>query len=138
MMGREGARRTLAVHPHVTELGVLLALYEIVTDLVDQFEVAAEDFAKGFGDLLEDDQSVDDGEVAARGDGVEVVAVVRRFRREVAEVYVGDVVGLFGASHLEVVSRQPVPPAPRACVRLYEQGTRLFAPLQFNEVVAAA
>src|SRR4051794_31153766 len=110
MAGREGARCAFAMHPDIAELRVTFALYEIVADLIDQFERAAEDFAEGFSDLLEDDQPIDDGKVAARCDSVQVIAVVPRIGREIAEIDVGDDLWLFGARHLEIVSRQPMPP----------------------------
>ena len=82
----EGARRPLAVHPNVAELRVPLLLHEVVAYLVDELQLVAEDLAERRGDLLEDDQPVQDRVVAARRDRVQVGAVVRRLRREVAQV----------------------------------------------------
>ena len=53
-----------------------------------EFEVFAERFTKRFRHLLENNQAIEDGEVAARRDGVQIVAIVLRLRREIAEVYV--------------------------------------------------
>src|SRR5688500_15574786 len=84
----EGARRALAVNPHVAELRVPLLLHEVVADLVDQLKLLSEDLAEGLRHLLEDDEPVQDGVVAPGRHRVQVVAVVPRLGREVAEVYV--------------------------------------------------
>ena len=108
------------MHPHLAELGVPLLLHEVVTDLVYQLKLSSEYFAERLGYLLEYDQPVDDGEVAARRHGVEVVAIMLGFGREIAEVDIGDEVRLFRLCHLEVIRREPVAPPARAGVRLHE------------------
>ena len=59
----ESARRALSVDPDVAEARrvVRLGLNEVVADLVDELEVLAEHGAKRRGDLLEDDQPIQDG-----------------------------------------------------------------------------
>src|SRR5205085_2261812 len=94
MARREGARCAFAVNPNVSELGVPLLLHEVVAYLVDEFQLLAEDLSERLGDLLEDDEPVEYREVAARRDGVQVVSVVLRLRREVAEVYVFEQLGV--------------------------------------------
>ena len=49
MSGRKGARRALSVNPHVAKFRMRFFLHQVMTDLIDQFEVGAKDFAKGFG-----------------------------------------------------------------------------------------
>src|SRR6185295_9497257 len=102
-----------------------------------QLQLAAKDFPETFGHLLEDHQPVDDRKVPTRRHRIQVIAVVVRFGREVAQVDVGDDLGLFGSRDLEVVSSKPVTPAARPGVRLHKQSLSLFATLQLDEVVAS-
>src|SRR5438552_14213262 len=67
--GREGARGALAMDVNPTELRMMLALDEVVADLVDQREWLSEDLLERHGNLLEHGQPVDDGEVSARRHG---------------------------------------------------------------------
>ncbi len=69
---------------------------------------------------------------------VQVVAVVLRLGHEVAEVDVFEKLRVLLARQLEVVGREPVAEAARAGVNLHEERSRLTAPLQLDEVVAAA
>src|SRR2546425_9886552 len=74
IVSRKGARRSLAMYPHVTEFGMPFLLDEVMANLVHQLEVRIESFAKGFGDLLENNQTVQDCIVSAGGNCVQVVA----------------------------------------------------------------
>ena len=66
------ARRALPVNPDVAEFGVMLRLDEVVADLVDELEVLLEDLSEGVGDLLVDDEAIQDRVVSAYGDGIDV------------------------------------------------------------------
>src|SRR5205085_9201913 len=109
--GRKRARRALAMHPHVAQLRVLFVLHEVVADLIDQLKVCAERLTKSFRHLLEDDQAIYDRVVAAGRDRIQIIAIVRGIRREVAEINVCDLIWAFTACQLEIVCRQPMPEA---------------------------
>src|SRR6185369_3681037 len=136
MPGRKSSSRALAMHPHFSKLRVTLRLHEIVRNLIDQFQLAAEHLLESFGYLLEDDQAVEDRKVPARGDGVQVASIVLRLRREVTEIKFGDHLRLLRSRKIEVVSCQPMPPASRAGVRLHEQCPGFLASLQLDEVIS--
>src|SRR5712691_9434159 len=106
--GRECPRRALAMHPDIAELRMPFLLYEVMTDLVKQIEVEHESFAKGFGNLLENDQAVQDCIVAAGSDRIQIIAIVFRIRSEVAEIDILDLVRPLSPRQLEIVRRHAV------------------------------
>jgi hypothetical protein len=55
MPGGESAGRSLAMHIDCTEFWMRFVLHEIMADLVEQFQLAAEHAAEGGRYLLEDD-----------------------------------------------------------------------------------
>src|SRR2546421_348130 len=137
MPAGKGAGGALAVDVHPAEVGVRLALDQVVTDLVDEAQRTLEDLLEGQSDLLEHGEAVDDGEVRAGGDGIEVVAVMPGVGREIAEIE-----GLDGrvldSGEVEVIGRQPVAEAPAAGVHLDVKRVSGEVLLQLDEVVAAA
>src|ERR1043165_6938031 len=138
MPGRKSARRALAMHPHFAKIRVPFFLHKVVADLVNQLKLGIKRLTKSFGDLLEDNQAIDNSVVSASRDRVQVITVMARVGREIAQVYVRDRLWLLGLRHLEIVCGQTMPKPARACVRLHEESLRLFRFLQFNKVVAAA
>src|SRR5207253_7996393 len=110
-------------------------LDEVVADLVDQREWPSESLLEGHGDLLEHSEPIHDGEVSAGRHCVEIVAIVRRLRREIAEVERLDGrVLLFG--ELEIVRGEPVPEAAAARVQLHVERVAADVALQLDEVIA--
>src|SRR5205823_14218907 len=96
-----------------------------------------EDRVEGHGNLLEHGQSVHDGEVSARRHSVEIVSIVRRLRREVAEVeHLDGRVLLFGQT--EIVGRQAMAEAAATGVHLHIERVSAQVSLELDEVVAAA
>src|SRR5438067_1682397 len=138
MPRRKSARRALAMHPDLSVLRMPFLLHEVVADLINQLKLRAECLTKSLRHLLEDNQAIDDRVVAASRDRVQVVAVVTRVGREIAEVNIRDGVGLLSFRHLEIVCRQAVSEAARACVRLHEERLGLNGFLQLNKVISAA
>src|SRR5262249_35807489 len=76
MAGGKGSGCALAMHPHLAEFRMRLPLNQVVADLIDQFQLTPEYFSKGFSHLLEDDQAIDYGKVAARSDRVKITTIV--------------------------------------------------------------
>ena len=74
--GGKGAGRTLAMHPNVAEFRMPFLLHQVVTNLINQFELSIESFAKGFGNLFEDNQTIQNRVIAAGRDRVQVIAIV--------------------------------------------------------------
>src|SRR5205823_13189636 len=111
--GGEGASCALTVDVDPTELRMMLPLDQVVADFVDKRQRPAEDLLEGQRDLLEHGQAVDDGEVSARCHRVQIVAIMRRLRREIAKVERLDAgILLFGKP--KIVRRQPVAEAAAA------------------------
>src|SRR5205814_412165 len=102
----------------------------------DQFQVGLEDLTEGQGNLLKEDQAVEDSVISAGSYGVEVVPMVGRVRGEVAQVNVPEP-RVFLAGQLEVMGSQAVPKAPTAGVGLDEQRTGFLATLQLDKMIAA-
>ena len=115
----------------------MLPLHEVVADLVNQRKGFAKDILERHGDLLEHGEPVHDGEVSARRDSVQIVAVMRRLGREVAEIERLDG-GIFLLGLPEIVRRQPVPEAAAARVQLHVERVAADIALQLDEVVATA
>ena len=74
--GRECARGAFAMHPNVAEFRMPLVLDQVMTDFVNQFQFGVECFAEGFGDLLENDQPIQDCIVASGSDRIQVIAIM--------------------------------------------------------------
>src|SRR5215467_3449512 len=113
MTCRECPGCTLAMDPYLAEFGVTFFLHEIVADLINQLQFAAKHVSKSLRHLFKDDQAIDDREVAARSDCVQVVSVVLRLWCEIAQVDIRGDLWLFSASELEVISCQAMAPATR-------------------------
>ena len=79
------------------------------------------------------DQAVEDSEVAARRNRVQVGAVVGRLRRKVTQVNMLDL--CLRLRNLKVVCRQPVPKATAAAVNLHKECFSLLATLKLDKVV---
>ncbi len=73
---RKRARRPLAMHPNVSEVRVPLLLHQVVTDLVNQFEIGVESFAERFSYLFENDQTVENRIVAAGRNCVQIIPIM--------------------------------------------------------------
>src|SRR4051794_8880726 len=103
MPRRKSARCPFAMHPHFAKLRVPLFLHKVVADLVNQLKLGTKRLTKSLGNLLEDNQAIDDRVVSASRDRVQVVTVMARVRREIAKVYVRDRLWLLSLRHLEIV-----------------------------------
>ena len=74
--GGKGAGRAFAMHPNVAEFRMPFLLHQVVANLINQFELSIESFAKGFGNLFEDNQTIQNRVIAAGRDRVQVIAIV--------------------------------------------------------------
>src|SRR5262249_34129249 len=138
MAGRKRPGCPLTMYPHLAELGMIPALNQIVADLIDQLQLAAKYLSKRLSHLFKDHEAIDDGKVAARRNGVQVVAVVLRLRSKKPEVDVSYDVRLFSTRQLKIVSSQSVPPAARSSVSLDKNRTGFLAALKLDKVVSAS
>src|ERR1700730_3496169 len=74
--GWKGASCPLAVHVDPTELGMVLALDEVVADFVDKRQWFAKDLLECHRELLDHGKAIHDGEVPAGCRRVQIIAVV--------------------------------------------------------------
>ena len=74
--GRKSACRAFAMHPDVAKFRMPFFLDEVVTNLVNQFEISIEGFAKCFPYLLENDQAIEDCKITAGRNCVQIVAIM--------------------------------------------------------------